>query len=60
MYCVSMAGNFRVEDITPGPVSNSSGHEAYLKAIYNPPDQQTPPYRIIYKKISMVVPIFHV
>lgn len=50
MYCVSMAGNFRVEDITPGPVSNSSGHEAYLKAIYNPPDQQTPPYRIIYKK----------
>ncbi|CAM3424885.1 Dot/Icm T4SS effector AnkK/LegA5 [Legionella longbeachae] len=40
-----MTGNFRVEDITPGPVSNSSGHEAYLKAIYKPTGN-----KIIYKK----------
>ncbi|KTD14052.1 substrate of the Dot/Icm secretion system [Legionella gratiana] len=40
-----MAGNFRIKDITAGPVSNSSGHEAYLKAIYNPTG-----HKIIYKK----------
>lgn len=50
MQCL-MKGKFEVDNITLGSVSNSSGHEAYLQAMYNPPDRQTQqPYRIIYKK----------
>lgn len=45
-----MADNFRVEDITLGPISNATGHEAYLRAVYNPPNRKVAPYRIIYKK----------
>ncbi|QMT59292.1 Dot/Icm T4SS effector AnkK/LegA5 [Legionella sp. PC997] len=45
-----MAAFFQIRDITLGPASHASGHEAYLKAVYTPPGKEISPYRIIYKK----------
>ncbi|RUR20146.1 ankyrin repeat domain-containing protein [Legionella qingyii] len=45
-----MAAFFQIRDITLGPASHASGHEAYLKAVYTPPNREKPPYKIIYKK----------
>lgn len=44
-----MSESFLITDITLGDPSYSSGHEAYLRACYNPPDQSKP-YKVIYKK----------
>ncbi|KTD02809.1 Dot/Icm T4SS effector AnkK/LegA5 [Fluoribacter gormanii] len=45
-----MPAFFHIKDITLGPASHASGHEAYLKAVYTPANREKPPYRIIYKK----------
>lgn len=45
-----MAAFFHIKDITLGTASHASGHETYRSAVYTPPNEIEPPYRIIYKK----------
>jgi hypothetical protein len=53
-----MVALYHINDITLGPASRASGHEAFLRAIYNPPDEASEPFNIIYKKNKYGCPIF--
>jgi hypothetical protein len=53
-----MVDFYQHSDITLGPASRSSGHEAYLSAIYNPPETGIAPFNIIYKKNKYGCPTF--
>ncbi|MBN9226092.1 MULTISPECIES: Dot/Icm T4SS effector AnkK/LegA5 [Legionella] len=45
-----MPAFFRIKDIKKGPASRLTAHVAYLNAIYTPPNQIDPSYKVIYKK----------
>lgn len=45
-----MISLFQIKNIILGPASRSTGHETYLHAIYQPPNESNSAYKIIYKK----------